>query len=153
MLSSHHIKSLIEGVIDREGGCVNHPSDPGGETKFGISKRSYPDLNIRTLERSDAERIYERDFVERYRLRELRDYKTAEWFLDWLVHSGPSVIRRVQRKLGVDADGVVGEQTLAALNGMANPHDLLLWRLEFLVSLARHPFLGGWIARLVKLGL
>ena len=44
-----------------EGGYVNHPDDKGGETNFGISKRSYPTLNIRTLTRDDAMQINHRD--------------------------------------------------------------------------------------------
>ena len=153
MLSSLQVQQLVNAVIDREGGYVNHPADPGGETKYGISKRSYPDLNIKLLTRADAGAIYERDFIKKHRLHELVDYATAEWVLDWLVHSGPSVVGRLQRKLGVTADGIIGDDTLKALNGMKDPKDILRWRLAFLVSLAKHPFLQGWINRLIKLGL
>jgi lysozyme family protein len=45
-----------------EGGYVNHPNDPGGETKFGITKRSYPHLNIRDITIQDAIRIYYEDY-------------------------------------------------------------------------------------------
>lgn len=153
MLSEHDVNRLIDELIDREGGYVNHPQDPGGETKFGISKRSYPDLNIKTLSRDDARGIYRRDFYERFALDRLDDSRAVEWLLDWLVHSGPSVIGRVQTKLGLTPDGVLGPQTARAINGMKDPKDLLRWRLDFLVRLTRHPFIGGWVARLIKLGL
>ncbi len=153
MLWSQDVDNLLERLIDREGGYVNHPSDPGGETKFGISKRSYPTLDIKNLTRAEAKGIYFEDFIQKHRLLELADPVTLEYVLDWLVHSGPSVIGRVQRRLGIEADGIVGAQTLEALNGMDDPKDILRWRLAFLVSLARHPFLNGWIARLVGLGL
>lgn len=39
-------------------GYVNDPADPGGETKFGISKRAFPGHNIRDLNLGDALRIY-----------------------------------------------------------------------------------------------
>lgn len=52
-------------VIAREGGYVNDPSDPGGETKFGISKRAYPDLDIANLTEEDARGIYLRDYWTR----------------------------------------------------------------------------------------
>lgn len=39
----------FELLIGHEGGYVNHPSDPGGETKYGISKRSYPREDIRNM--------------------------------------------------------------------------------------------------------
>lgn len=47
-------RDLIDRVLSHEGGYVNHPADPGGETKFGIAKRSYPALNIASLTREDA---------------------------------------------------------------------------------------------------
>ena len=39
----------FELVIGHEGGLVDHPADPGGLTKYGISKRAYPNLDIRNL--------------------------------------------------------------------------------------------------------
>lgn len=49
-------------VVGLEGGYVNDPRDPGGETKYGISKRSYPDLDIASLTIEDAKLIYLRDY-------------------------------------------------------------------------------------------
>jgi hypothetical protein len=49
-------------VLRWEGGYSNDPHDPGGETKFGISKRSYPDVNIKDLTRESAAAIYRRDY-------------------------------------------------------------------------------------------
>jgi lysozyme family protein len=49
-------------VLAREGGYVHDPVDAGGETNFGISKRAYPDLDIKSLTRADAEVIYRRDY-------------------------------------------------------------------------------------------
>lgn len=43
-------------------GYVNHPKDPGGETKYGISKKSYPDLDIKALTLEEAMAIYLRDY-------------------------------------------------------------------------------------------
>lgn len=58
--------TLWERAIDQlllaEGGYVNDPKDPGGETKFGISKRSYPHLDIAGLTREEAIQIYRRDY-------------------------------------------------------------------------------------------
>lgn len=55
-------RSAIDRVIGREGGYVNDPADRGGETKFGISKRSYPNLDIKNLTQMDAAAIYKRDY-------------------------------------------------------------------------------------------
>jgi lysozyme family protein len=57
--------AAIRTLLEVEGGYVNHPTDPGGETKFGISKRSYPTLDIPHLTRDDAARIYRRDYWDR----------------------------------------------------------------------------------------
>lgn len=152
-LDANQVDSLIERLIEREGGYVHDSRDPGGETQFGISKRSYPDLNIKALTRDDAKGIYRRDFYERFGLDRLSDPRAVEWLLDWLVHSGPSVIGRVQQALELEPDGVLGPKTAQAINGMKDPKDLLRWRLQFLVRLTRHPFILGWVNRLVKLGL
>lgn len=51
-------------VLAHEGGYSNNPADPGGETKYGISKRAYPNLNIAALTEDDAKTIYYRDYWE-----------------------------------------------------------------------------------------
>ena len=56
---------FIPVLLELEGGYVNHPDDPGGETKFGISKRAYPTLDIKNLRRSEAIDIYRRDYWTR----------------------------------------------------------------------------------------
>lgn len=49
-------------VLAREGGYSNDPLDPGGETKFGISKRSYPNEDIANLTEERAKEIYFADY-------------------------------------------------------------------------------------------
>lgn len=152
MLSPHDVKRLIDGVIEREGGYVDHPEDPGGRTKYGISQRSYPGEDIRNLTLARASELYRRDFVEKYGIDQLDDYRTAELVLDWLVHSGSLAIRTLQRRLDVRVDGVVGPHTIARLK-QVEPRQILLWRLDFLLGLTGHPFIKGWVNRLIKLGL
>ena len=53
-----NFEDAFDRLISHEGGYVNDPLDPGGETKFGISKRSYPTLDIAALTREDARAIY-----------------------------------------------------------------------------------------------
>lgn len=57
---AHEIARFIVSV---EGGYVNHPNDPGGETKYGISKRAYPEVDIANLTQGEAMLIYVRDYV------------------------------------------------------------------------------------------
>lgn len=52
----------MEFVLKWEGGYVNDPSDRGGETKYGISKRAYPRLDIKNLTKEQAQEIYLNDY-------------------------------------------------------------------------------------------
>lgn len=54
--------AAVKHVLKMEGGYVNHPNDPGGETNYGISKRSYPLINIKELTEAEAIAIYHEDF-------------------------------------------------------------------------------------------
>jgi lysozyme family protein len=49
----------VNEVLGEEGGYVNNVSDPGGETQWGISKRAFPDVDIKNLTRDDAKALYE----------------------------------------------------------------------------------------------
>ena len=53
---------VIEDTLSHEGGYVFDPDDLGGETNWGISKRQYPDLDIKSLTREDAIDIYYKDY-------------------------------------------------------------------------------------------
>lgn len=51
-------EAAVNAVLGEEGGYVNNPADPGGETNWGISKRAFPDVDIATLSRDDAKALY-----------------------------------------------------------------------------------------------
>lgn len=55
----------IKFVLDQEGGYVFHKDDPGGETNFGISKKSYPNLDIKNLTVKQAIEIYKKDYWDK----------------------------------------------------------------------------------------
>lgn len=55
----------LDFTLKAEGMYVNDPRDPGGETNFGISKRAYPQLDIKNLTREQAADIYRRDYWQR----------------------------------------------------------------------------------------
>ncbi len=52
----------IQKTLVNEGGCVNDPVDPGGETNMGISKRQYPNLDIKNLTQEQAIEIYKEGY-------------------------------------------------------------------------------------------
>lgn len=59
---TNEFKKSLEFTLTWEGGYVNDPDDPGGETKWGISKRAYPDVDIKNLTPELAAGIYWRDY-------------------------------------------------------------------------------------------
>lgn len=101
-------------VLRHEGGYVNHPSDPGGETNMGISKRAYPDLDIANLTIEQVAEIYKRDYWNRMRCDDLPEPVRYEVF-DCAVNSGCAFAGKLlQRAAGTPEDGVVGPKTVAA---------------------------------------
>jgi len=105
-----------------EGGYVNDPDDPGGETRFGISKRSYPDVDIKALSEADAKDIYRRDYWDKLRLGEIYSTLISSEIFDTAVNMGRRNSIRIAQKalnfLGDDLteDGIIGAKTLIALN-------------------------------------
>ena len=56
------LNQAMDFLIAREGGYVNDPADPGGETRWGISKRAYPNEDIKNLTLERAKELYTRDY-------------------------------------------------------------------------------------------
>jgi len=112
----------FEDLMKLEGGYVNDKTDPGGETNWGISKRSYPDLDIKNLTKLQAKEIYQRDYWDSIWLdRVENDFIAAEMF-EQSVNMGPATaIENSQRAcnyLGekLKVDGAMGPNTLHAIN-------------------------------------
>lgn len=146
---------VFDKLINHEGGYVFNPHDPGGETKFGISKRSYPHLDIHSLTLADAKTIYRRDFWDRAQCDKLHPDLVFDLF-DGAVNSGiGQAIRWLQRAVGVADDGVVGPLTLASINrendtsairARYNGH-----RLDFMTRLSTWDVFGkGWARRIAS---
>lgn len=142
----------FDRLIGHEGGYVNHPNDPGGETNWGISKRSYPNVDIANLTREQAKEIYRRDYWERAKA---DGYDSAIGFqvFDAAVNSGiGNAVRFLQRAVGVADDGDVGPITLAAIQD-AGVTDVLMRfngeRLDFMRKLSTWQTFGrGWAGRI-----
>jgi lysozyme family protein len=98
-----------------EGGYVNDPRDPGGETKYGISKRSYPDEDIASLTLERAKAIYARDFWHPAGCEAVPALLAYDLF-DMAVNQGlHAAIKALQFAAGVADDGVLGPNTLRAV--------------------------------------
>lgn len=141
----------FDRVIGHEGGYVNDPRDPGGETKYGISKRAYPNVDIKNLTPEQAKDIYRRDYWNKLHLDELPANVRFDLF-DAAVNSGVGAAAKfLQRAAGTVSDGVIGKLTIAAANGM-DPQRLDKrlsgYRLQYLCDLSTFPTFGkGWVRR------
>ena len=141
----------FDRLISNEGGYVNDPADPGGETNWGISKRSYPHVDIANLTREGAKAIYLRDYWQRGQMDQY-DPAIAFQVFDMAVNSGiETAVRILQRAAGVAEDGDIGPVTLAAINAKSTTDMLMLfiaYRLKFWTTLSTWPRFGrGWANR------
>lgn len=86
------LKAVTDLIDNWEGTAyTDDPHDRGGETKFGISKRSYPDVDIKDLTRADAEEIYYRDFWMRPGVQAIHDPQMRAKVFNMGVLMGPGV--------------------------------------------------------------
>lgn len=142
----------VERVLQHEGGYVNHPNDPGGETNFGISKRSYPDVDIKNLTREGAKEIYFRDFWCPV-AKGLYGPVVFQAFDAAVNHGIGNSIRMLQRAVGVLDDGHWGPISRAAYEKMSGDDvaiNFLAERLDFVRRLSRFDTFGrGWVKRIV----
>lgn len=105
----------IQFVLESEGGISEDPNDPGGLTRWGISSRQYPGIDIRKLTREGAIELYHRDYWMPIHGDALPP-QVSLILMDAAVNQGVSTaIRMLQNALGVKADGVVGPLTLGAV--------------------------------------
>lgn len=144
----------FDKLINSEGGYVSDPRDPGGETKFGISKRAYPQLDIKALTLSDAKAIYLRDYWQRARCDEIPS-GLAYLVFDAAVNSGiGQSIRFLQRAVGVADDGVIGPLTLNAIARLDTESLCARFcgqRLDFMAQLSNFGVFGkGWVRRVAE---
>jgi lysozyme family protein len=145
-------EACFERLIGHEGGYVNDARDPGGETKYGICKRSYPHLDIAALTLEQAKAIYQRDFWGRLGCDALPAGLRFHLF-DAAVNSGPgNAVRWLQKAVGVAQDGDIGPATLRAANGYDAGTLVARYcgtRLAFMASLNTWPTFGrGWANRI-----
>lgn len=141
-------------VLGHEGGYVNNPADPGGETKFGISKRAHPHIDIKALTIDDAKAIYRRDYWGPAGCETVPASARLHLF-DAAVNSGvTAAIRLLQRAVGEIDDGIIGPRTLAAVNSMAGPRLVARMsgaRLAMMADLPTWPAFGrGWARRIAR---
>ena len=85
---SEKFKKAVDYVISNEGGYIFDRKDPGGATKYGISQKYYPTLNIKALSLESAKRIYYCDYWLKGKFEQISDEKVATQVFDFSVNLG-----------------------------------------------------------------
>lgn len=154
--------AAIERTLSFEGGYVNDVNDPGGETKFGICKRSYPRLDIKNLTREKAIEIYYSDFWKPGGYALIANPAIAAEVFDMSVNAGPArgvtLLQQTLNRIGpygLAEDGRLGMHTLEAVNDYLHQAHFLAefklsrihWYVELAIRKSMQKFLAGWIRR------
>lgn len=161
MGSSLNFENAVKKVLAHEGGYVNDPRDSGGETNFGISKRSYPNLKIRDLTKEDAIAIYLKDFWTPNNYGQINNSDIAEKVFDMSVLLGAKAANQTLQKTlnklncSLSEDGILGPLSLKAINSADSAKLLSLYKaqleIHFKEIVKKRPknevFLNGWLRR------
>ena len=151
----------LEHVLKHEGGYVNHPSDPGGMTNLGVTKRVWEEWvghevdekTMRALTPADVAPMYKAKYWDKVKADELPSGVDYAVF-DAAVNSGPGrAAKWLQACVGVELDGGIGSKTLAAVAAFEGDlvDDYSKRRLSFLMDLPHWPTFGkGWGRRVAE---
>lgn len=156
---------LIPIIKKWEGGFVNDPDDSGGATNKGVTLATFRTWfganktvnDLKALTDDQWIYIFLNGYWDQCKASQINNQDIANIIVDWAWASGPTTaIKKVQAIVGTDADGIVGPNTLAAINS-ANPRQLFdkikEARLQFVENLAAQrpkdkKFLQGWKNRI-----
>ncbi len=159
----------MEFILRHEGDGAAGPRDPGGVTRYGISQRAHPELDVASLTREQATAVYRRDYWTHLRCHQL-PRPVALALMDSAVNCGR---RRAARWLQqayntlttgrpLKVDGIIGPVSSLSIYALADgcrelvlAQALLTRRLSFYARLARREphrsYLRGWVARVTDL--
>lgn len=161
MSSSSVYDKAFNRLMKNEGGYVNHPRDPGGETMYGVTKRvavahGYHG-NMKNLPKSFAARVARQSYWDASHCDEF-DPLIAVQLFDAAYNHGPhNAIKFLQRAAGLEdkqVDGIVGTQTIHAVKKL-KPNVIVLKflavRLDFFTRIGTWNTFGkGWSRRIVE---
>ncbi|MDY7579345.1 glycosyl hydrolase 108 family protein [Herbaspirillum sp. RTI4] len=141
-------------LIGNEGGYVNNPADPGGETMYGVTLRVARAFGyagaMRDLPIETAKAIAKKQYWDPLRLDEF-DPRVAFQIFDANYNGGHPVIW-MQGAAGVKADGLLGAVTIAAVAATDPLKFIMRWnslRIRYFTSLETWPTFGkGWSNRI-----
>ncbi len=163
------ITKYFPKLLKHEGGYNNDPLDHGGSTNMGVTLATWKQLgydknndgvinsfDIKLLSQEDALKVLKRGYWDKWKADNITNQSIAESLVEWIWGSGVWGIKIPQRLLGIPEDGIVGIQTISAVNS-ADPvkfYDQLYHaKLSFIDGIiAAHPeqikWKNGWINRI-----
>lgn len=159
--------TAVSYVLENEGGLSDNPNDRGGKTKFGISQRAFPDVDLDKLTEDKAVELYRENYwSDSYE--QLVHPNLAVKVFDLAVNAGNkqanTILQRAINKVSsgdsrVSVDGIVGEQTVATVNQL-NEEALLkafvdeqkaFYKRIVKKNPSQKEFYEGWLNRAEKL--
>lgn len=155
---------VIEEIIRREGGYVDHPNDKGGPTKYGITLGTFSQWlgrlctakDVKEMTIDEARQIYKKMYVDDPGYSKIRDHHVLEMAVDMAVNHGiRNASKMLQECAGVPVDGVIGPVTLSRINAIPPKEflkKLIARRAVFYARICKSnpsqvAFIEGWINR------
>ena len=152
--------TFIKVILDHEGGIVNDPDDLGGYTNMGITRRRYPEMDIKNLTVAQAKQIYYDDFYKPLKLYRIKDDLLALHVFDMAINAGKiNAVKILQDILnGCDSDGSIGPITQQSIANADITTDLakayIAKRIEYYYKVSKRrnnkKYLAGWVNRVYK---
>ena len=155
----HNWEKSLEVILHHEGGYVNHPKDPGGETNMGVTKRVYEDFggtkDMKELTKKDVEPIYKKNYWDRVKGDDLPEGLDLMIF-DFAVNAGTGrAAKFIQRLVNTTVDGGIGPNTLGKIKEYVVTYGIeetitsyALMRQNYYESLSTFDTFGrGWTRR------
>lgn len=159
-----YIDNAIKGILNREGGFVNNPKDPGGATKYGITlntlkawrNKAVTVDDVKNLGIDEATKIYKKQYFEGPGILKIGNDILAEQVIDAAVNHGTkTAIEMLQKAVGADVDGGIGPNTIGKV---AETKDYIAYfnfmaiRLDYYATITDHNhdlqvFGAGWMNR------
>lgn len=164
-----NVNKLVPFILKWEGGFVNDPDDLGGATNKGVTFATYKEYcknkgrkeptieDLKNISVEDWTDIMKGSYWDRWKADQIKNQSVANILVDWVWMSGVHGIKKPQAVLGVKADGLVGPNTINALNSYPSQRELFdrikQARYDFIDDIcksrpANEKFRKGWCNRL-----
>lgn len=145
----------ISWILGAEGSFVDDPRDPGGATKYGISKRAHPEVDIAALTIEQARDLYRQDYWEQLNCDQLPTALAVALFDGGVNHGLIPSVRMFQKALHTVEDGIMGPVTIdRAKHGAVEAilPNYLSYRADLYRRLGNADvYFRGWAVRLFRL--